>query len=315
MSIAAVGRMILSKLAWSGRATVAVAMLASFQACGGEDSGERSSSEPPAGPLPIEELETTFVDEYCRTVEPCCGTALREYDEVACREGMSDAMRFFMNKVQLGLQVYDAQNAGECVAAMKRGALGCEEPQVCNQMFHGLIPPGSSCVESWDCARGDAFVAACSLIGDQSPASSGPRACEQYVLVGEGDACIATCHGGAPDGGNRQCSKLADAPPGIIPACDKDAGFACDEGTQRCAPHVAEEPGGVGAPEGGSCRSDKDCRPDLACDEENQTCVPGVPLGAACDRVHGLSCADGARCEDSICRPTPEGLAASFGCN
>jgi len=238
-------------------------------------------------PIAIGDFETAYVEAYCAKLVRCgvwedeqtCldvdfGHARSSYTVIPAATAAVDA----------GKATYDANAAGDCVAAF--ASSGCDyasdhDADACAKAFVGLAAIGAACANDQECSSGS-----CSI------AYSGPSRCPSGVCVAPptiGNSCSTgtycgpnaycdgtTCRargqaGDRCDSGYGQCADDLD--------CVPDAGFM---GPGRCRPEVAD--GESCVPGGGSSYPVSCVEIGDFCSSESKTCTRFRRLGESCSQ-------------------------------
>lgn len=263
-------------------------------ACGGDEG------------IPLSEFADRYIAAYCENRTTC--DAAVSVDACIAR---NVARRQLEQSVLEGRIVYDPAAAAACVTA--RAKVTCDftdkawlyGPEVCDDVFIGVVADGGACFVASDCQSGRCVAPACG-------AACCAGTCASTVAPGEvGQACGngkcvagAYCDGGTclafvPGGGtctdtfycasgfgcrNGVCVDFPDRGEACVGYC---AGFGdrCDVATLTCVPKQGL---------GGACSSKDHCQDPLYCG--TGTCRAPAPAGGMC-MVGTIPCAAGTFCE------------------
>lgn len=228
------------------------------------------------------------VEDLCREVVSVLGERVAQCEGVAVAwaqwEFSSDlTCARWGESVSAGRMGYDESAGVQCIRDLQ--SMSCDQlfasngpPGACAQAIWGLVPAGSACSTSEECASGTYC---------NSPSGCGGT-CRAYVSLGQ------VCYDSSISGSYVSCSQGLNCMPDPAPAT-----------TSRCqAPILA----GYGCPNGYGCAD------GLYCDKSTgvpatYTCKADPTSGQACG--NGLICADGLYCYrnsstpliDKTCQP------------
>ncbi|MCK5690920.1 hypothetical protein KAI87_16685 [Myxococcota bacterium] len=244
-----------------------MAMIASltFVGCDSDDDA--------ADPVAFEDLSAAYAAGYCTWIFSCCDTAeIAEFGiatEAACLTELTgeldDDLADIEGAIGSGAVIYDADDAGTCMAAIEAVACGDDiedafDTPACETLFRGTVAAGSACVDSSECAGDDSW-------------------CDDDVCVIDTETIVAV--GGSCADGDAYCddglfcndSAVCAAMPVDGEECNWGncaAGFACDTATDTCGDPLAN---GIACGDDGECVSDYcDWDTDLCADEPAPMC-------------------------------------------
>jgi hypothetical protein len=266
----------------------ALGALVSAAACGGSTGGGGGGSSGATTSDPVD--ETTFADQFCTLLEPCCADAGLSTNGQSCRVWIALAA---------SQGSYNASAAGACLAA-GRAASGqpgfctnAVDPPSCSQVFRktGTVAAGGACAKDSECApsadgnKVQCFVQTQFVDGGTSQTG----ACEVQIQTGAAGTspCVGTFSGGMGVTVT-QYDWSGEPPPATAYLCDANSGVHCDGKTHACT---------AAAPVGASCSTTTDCVSSAYCNFGGgpAQCVPRVALGAAC--TGSASCVADAYCD------------------
>lgn len=239
---------------------------------------------------------SSFVDQYCGLIEPCCSAAGLPATGSQCQLFVS---------AETSQASFDATAAQACLTAAQAEqaagtfctTLGGDIP-ACSQAFqqaNGTAQPGQACTEDSDCAPAPNGGATCF---DQGLAADGGIAesetCVQTLpgQVGEGP-CIGTQNGDVTTYSWSGTSGL----PQKAYVCNEADGTSCDFVSQVC---VALAP--VGQP----CTGDSTCVASAYCNESTSSpvCAPRLADGSSCAAAP-TGCLTTSECDSTTNTCTP----------
>ncbi|MEW5851345.1 MAG: hypothetical protein AB2A00_21330 [Myxococcota bacterium] len=198
---------------------------------------------------------------------------------------------------------------------------GVQLPDVCNEVFHGLVEEGGECELTHECQAGlfcrptrdDGTGAVCkrkvALGGacDGRDECEGDGFCENAACrapLGNGESCLDPYGYTLPCGPGFVCSNGTCNPYGDVGALCGSAGAPCKiglvcarsgNGVDRCANPIAQ---------GGECDNDTQCADCLRCGVGG-SCEPYLMFGEGCSK-DADACGPGLRCSDaSLCEVVP----------
>ena len=238
-------------------------------------------SEGTAGqPIPKAELPGKVANLLCDSMATCCKNSGFTVSTADCKSYYVQQLGESLNENDPSRVVYDAQAAGDCLAAVS-GKIQCgevdeDDAPACERIFRGTVAAGQPCNESQECA----------FIGGERASCESPDGIAQAVCTARssgsstpaargklGEACIGTCEEGECDFG-----VVAPAPgPGVpVPQpdpviCYRDDGLFCNAGT--CASLVNLN---------GPCSDYAACQGTAFCDFNVQLCLAPRPNGETC---------------------------------
>lgn len=264
-------------------------VFATAAACGGNTTTQSPTNmgtgmDPgPAVPVAETDFESAYVDAFCGVSTQCCAPGTAPTAE-QCRANI--LMNGGMPPSRPPNTVYDANKAGECVAAVRRLTTNCliTNPQddaiseLCNAIYVGTLAPGAACQAEGACVPPAKGIARCQVPGGDN--AVGTSVCTVIPVGEQGDPCLM------PGFGLR------------VAICDADVGLFCDTsgapGTGTCVAQRHE-----GEPCDGLYPDDV-CAPGLTCGEPApRVCIKLLPLGAACNGYARL-CESGS-CVHDVC--------------
>jgi hypothetical protein len=252
-----------------------------------------------------------FAQQYCALIEPCCADAGLSTSGQACNALLSEGAG------------YNAANGQACLDATKQAEGTADfcttvggNLAACKNVFSspggggGTVQPGQPCKFDTDCAPGSGAGAGAICYFSSGLDGGTSEVCVQTLPGKAGQMpCVETkTANGSASGFN------SGAPPSLGYVCNTADGVACNFTThactalaatgQTCATDVdcvtgdycnfAGAGGDVCAArlaDGASCAGalGNACQPTSICDTTSQTCVAGLPSGAAC--TSGEPCA------------------------
>ena len=304
-------------------AAMAIAMGAA--ACNGGGGG--------GGPITIDQLPA-------REAAVLCDYAARCGLDTTVQEGLlgsaggdctSSFTLYFANSVfaqyQLavarGTLTYDADQAGECLAAfdgLACGSFAGTAPPACEATLVGHVTDGGACTFSQECSATSQCTGAsgmtCGMCTHvpQAGESCATTACASALYCDGTHTCVARLVAGSPcDPTMSMCAAGTTCMPAMIggttgtctvpaPNTTTCAGATCaagqlcafESGMFTCRPPRID----------GTCNAQvfggSDCAGPTSCDATTMRCVPYPTLGQACTNV----CAAPARCVSHLCQPS-----------
>lgn len=248
-------------------------------------SSKVSSTNDPtaAAPVPLDQFCTTYANEICDTLAPCCKAASLPTDTAKCKANLVAMCQTSVGKMQARGDTYDAKQGGVCIAAFGAEIDNCKEkPRTdpaydaaehsCDGVFKGTVAVGGSCDTSNDCAQPASGSDKVHCVFSSSSGGPAPTTgvCTLEHLAAAGEACGSTSTGG----GYVSCST------GLTCKYDSSGKGTCTA------------PGAKGA----ACDFATDCQTGLACSPDTHQCSDPAPIGGKC--TYGSSaCVDGAYCD------------------
>jgi hypothetical protein len=227
----------------------------------------------------------------CAMYAPCCEATSTGFDQAGCEHWVTGVQGAFWQGD------FHADVADTCLAQL-RGALA--DPQRCATVSYDDATFETICADAFTTpSRGGAPPgAACDQDADCDPPPKGAVEC----ALGVCRATVPTKEVGASPCGP---SPVVPSPPGIVYACDSQAGLWCDrgaaEGAGVCAAKVGD---GAFCPFANACDETSLCVGGVchALPTAGEACLNGVP-GA------GGFCAAGHACNPStlVCEANPTG--------
>ena len=267
-------------------------------ACGGENSGGASPSQP----VTNNDMATALSSAFCEGIVGCCSRYGYPSDTAACKNTLQTLLSAQMTTLfGTGHYTYDANAAGACVAAYRNAAEACTSHEAegavetaCQKVYMGNVALGGSCSASGECVQNETRSVTCNAgvcaLPTDNTFSYGQRAHGKL-----GEACQSTCisygNGGSSCGGSASASTAAAD-------CWANEGLVCGAGSICvAAPAVGESCSGYCAPgaycsgatcvaqdAAGSCKSASDaCLSTSYCDSTTDMCTPKKADGATCN--------------------------------
>lgn len=233
---------------------------------------------------------TSFADQYCNLIEPCCAHEGLSTSGLNCRGLLEPGPRNIM---------YDETVGGPCLDALRQAQSAPDFcvtlggiPSACLRLFRegapGGRPPGQPCQSDGDCAPAPGGEAYC---GDFNTLDGGTNHLCVQTLTGTAvnAPCVGDTTGALTTG---FFIKEPDSPPpGPAYLCDLSQGVICDRGTRICTASY-----GVGSP----CTGDSHCVSTAYCElSQPPMCVARSAIGTAC--ANSESCISTAYCDGSHC--------------
>jgi hypothetical protein len=229
------------------------------------------------------EFQSKIVHALCDNVQNCCRAAGRGFDALNCHRTVVQTFVVPLTDTSL---LYDSKQAGGCVQAVTQAAQACQSVDVstCYDAFVGMLPPGSACRTSFECAAGPSGYAVCGSDGT----------CAQPPRGMPGQACAYTC---IDDGGTPHCrSVFYGVSAATQAACHTQDGLVCiagSNGVGTCQPAALD------------CKQnpEQSCPAGQMCDVESSRCYTPVAVGGAC--APGVAiCGPGGYCAAGLCYPS-----------
>ena len=290
-------------------------------------------------PIPVSEFCAELARNVCAVMRPCCQASPFAFDETRCRAVSRSLCEARRTKAQDDGYVYDAINAGRCVAGTPALVRSCElvdwalDPlsfrvaDACQNVWHGDLRLGEPCSGKSlaECAPTEAhdqkvlcFSGTCRVFtflkgGEDcasfgvGPSSCAPCGCAHgLVCRGDPQRCTALYHPlGAACQVDGECAPPRSPP---LRRCDCGDGRACLAGELgRCAllPGIGSKC--IASTAGGGPAV---CALGARCDhDKGDVCVEAKPLGASCSE--NGDCITG-RC-GGVC--VPSGIADPTTCD
>lgn len=288
---------------------------ASIAGCG----GQQASGSDPTGAVQYGDFSVQLAQAFCGGISGCCVAGGFATDTASCVTTFITLFDAQLATRQASANVaYSSVMAGTCVAAYRKAALDCYNPdaamdasEVCSNVFVGTIALGGACATSEECLADAAqnvrcVTGVCSVASTLVPVADGPRGklggicgatCESYA---SGRAtCISRPRRDAAtppvscwvDDGLACSSGLCVAIPTLGQPCSDVSRCATDsycDGT-NCVPQIAT----------GSCSIYDACQSSSYCDTTTYQCTPLKPDGATC--ISSTECSGG-DCLEERCR-------------
>lgn len=269
------------------------AALVSLAGCPSGGGGSLSGA-----PIPYDQFGKVASDKLCAAVQSCCDQNGFTDEAKNCSQASAVALQANMEeqKAKHPDYVYDAQKAGNCVAAIAAVYSTCNIKSVdtdlpdCEAFFRGTKPTGASCTTSTECASTGTGGVRCAGAVTSGAADGGVSKtsgiCVATKQAAEGDPCLGY-------------SADTKADPGTVYG-DCDSGsteFYCATSEKKC-----KRRGGAGTvcvvTNGTSTVSDGTaCAKGFNCDYTSKACVALPGAGEACQG--GYSCGEGAYCDQA----------------
>jgi hypothetical protein len=275
---------------------------------------------------------SSFTQQYCQLLEPCCAQAGLSTTGALCESFAGAAF---------AQGTFDQASAQTCLAGIQAESsagtfcttLGNDIP-ACAQVSmvaSGTTPPGGTCTDDSDCAKAAGGGATCfdqfnfddggtsqtQTCIQTLPGQAGQGPCIGVVsgdvttydwsgtgaLPTEGVLC-ATADGLTCSSATQKCVALA----AVGQACGQDSDCVtsayCASGTeQQCTPRIADGASCTIAPDG--------CLTTSYCDSASSTCKPQLGSGSAC--TVDQQCTSGA-CINDACSGGSNDLALGLLC-
>ena len=233
----------------------------------GACSGKTTS----AAPVALADLPSAYAHAVCDSIKGCCDDANFKYDDASC---VTAAQKEIQDELSAFAGTYDANAAGDCVAAVRENAASCtarkSSDDSCGRVFSGTKQLGEACnTHISDCALSSAGTVSCESWFNAT--SAGGTQCVLYRTAQTGDPCSSTSTTGNPPPSTQGDCFLSTSP------------FFCDPASSTCQPRRAQ---------GTACDSALECASGLLC--VNKLCSPPPTLNQPCD--DGFECADGLYC-------------------
>ncbi len=242
----------------------AFAFVGALAACSSDGDGSSSGGSATA---------SGYAKSYCELMQPCCVQAGFKGDMTMC--GLFAG----------GQAGYDAAAGERCLSTMRERAKDgtlCSNMPPCNDVFRGgggSAKPGEACSKDADCASVEGGVVRCQ--------GSGAEAYCQVSRPGkEGDSpCVASVVGPITT------HVPGETAEGFV--CADTDGLTCDWTTKACRRFAGD---------GESCAGMGDCAAGLWCGSTG-LCQRRAAAGTPCMDGYDDSCAEGHKCEGSLCVP------------
>jgi hypothetical protein len=243
--------------------------------CSGNTDGS-GGGKGAATPIAQADLAARASDAVCNNIGKCCADWGFQYNAAKCAEGLKASVQESIDRAASASGVtYNANTAGECVAAYAAWVTACTGTaaqqqafeKACNSIWTGTKAAGQPCTEDFECAGAESGSAFCATMPSLPDAGTS----------GGGSTCMA--ESAPPQRGTKggPCSAT------MCPSSQD--GYSC-------APTVPTP----GAPVGAAyCWVDD----KLFCDPKSWQCVDLVPVGGSCPEM--LACEKGAYCKAGTC--------------
>jgi hypothetical protein len=282
------------KQAWWSYGRVVLGATLGLSAC---SSGTQGGST--AGPVPQAEFPAQAAATMCDGLGRCCRSQGFAFDDTACRSAWQTTVA--SNTPTSTAVAYDANAAGECLAALRSVLAACGDADTvdsdaCSRMYVGSKPAGAACTESEECAApadGYAYcsesVVAMGVDGGVSGGASSVCVVELPTVHGAlGQSCSLTC---ASDASGESCSSSFSASTDGGASMGA-ANVACytNDGLYCSSAYTCQKLSEVG----GSCDGYAGCVSTAYCDSTTNLCAVRGEPGATCSGW--LSCVDTAFC-------------------
>jgi len=244
--------------------------------------GGCKSADDDAAPVSQNELPGAVANLVCDSLGACCSSAKLVFDSTNCHAAESALIRNKLRETLTPAVKYDAQAAGDCVAALKKDSVcgstdNADAIPACERMFIGTLAEGQPCTNSAECAgQGSCtedpttFERVCRVL------SAGNAA---WIRGKLGDSCQGSCEDAA------SCSSTPvpgdvfvdpNAPAATPVACYYSDSLYCD-GTCKKVKAIGE-----------ACATSNACEDGLFCDFDPGICAAPHPNGATC--IGGFEC-------------------------
>lgn len=279
-------------------------------ACGGSVTQEQ------AAPVAEKDLAAAYAHAFCDDIGPCCAASGYTADVAKCeRNAQSLIQGFLVDPLQKSAVAYDANAAGECMAALRAKIRACattfdDVSSACKHIFSGTRPLGASCVSSAECAASPDGEVQCDGIS-----GAAGSICRVHVAPKGGEPC-------GPGGSKADVHTVGACEFGESDAfaCDfrsgtclrrRAIGESCDL-TSECVPGAFCDARACKAriALGGACTPAGGCADSLRCDPETRTCAPQLANGSACTTDADCS---GGRCNSAKCESSAYGKLTCTG--
>lgn len=234
-----------------------------------------------AEPIPQAELPKRVANLLCDSLAGCCKSSGFPVDLAACKAAYTAELRDDLTDDDQRRVHYDAQAAGDCLAAVASniqcGEVDDDDAPACERIFVGSVALGQPCDGSRECAPVAGRSVYCESDDGVSPAVCTASSAITPPHGKAGDACSITCF-------ESDSCAVGDAPvplpgPGGVPepqtdpvACYRTDGVFCDAG--RYAPLVAV---------GEVCDGYEACRGTAFCNFNTRLCTAPQPNGSPCE--------------------------------
>ncbi len=248
-------------------------------------------------PIPYDQFGKVAAEKLCAAVQSCCNQNGFTDEAKACNQTSAAALQASMDeqKAKHPDYVYDAQKAGNCVAAVAavystcntKGADTGDTPD-CDGFFRGTKPLGSSCSSSSECAASGPGTVRCAGLSSSSSADGGTSTtsgvCIATKKAAEGDPCLSYAADTKPD------------PAKVYGDCDYGSDdLYCDTVDKSCKKRGAAGATCVVTVGTNTTSNAIACAKGFTCDYASKACVALPGVGEACQG--GYNCAEGAYCD------------------
>jgi hypothetical protein len=236
---------------------------------------------------------SSFVQQYCQLIAPCCAKAGKPSDGSQCEA--------FFNAFTSN-EVYDATKGQACLDAARAKSndpdfcTNSGSDPACNGVYSkagaaGGKAPGALCTDDSECASSTEGAVTCKSTYDSKGAVT--KTCQVQIDGKEGDTpCLGTKDGNLT---SFTTSSSTDPPPPPPPkgyVCDVAKGIYCDSKSVACK-KIAD----IGA-DCDTSSTQYACVKTAYCDFSTKKCVARPALGADCTPF-STPCADKAYCDDT----------------
>jgi len=239
--------------------------------------------------IPQSELPSRIASLQCESLAGCCQSSGFAFDTAACKAAVTADFQEEIGEELQRRVVYDAQAAGDCLAAVGPqvmcGELEDVSAPACERIFRGTIPLGQACNSDNECVPVAGQRATC-YSADGVAAEVCTDLSTTNARHGQaGEACFSTCSEGGECG-----AVVGPAPgPGVpVPAmepatCYRDDGLYCSA-LDGCSPLLDV---------GETCMDYDSCRGDAFCDFTTGVCTA--------PRADGEECTGDSECQSGSC--------------
>ncbi len=265
---------------WWVALTTAAGAISLFGCSGGDTRGSTAT------PVPQDQFSGQVAAAICDGLAGCCRTSGFAFDLENCRSAWQTAMS--SEAPTSTAVVYDANAAGECLAALRQyvSACGTGTPSVtagCDRVYVGTKPAGAACESDEECARpaqGYAYCDDTPIVGSDGGTSASPAVCvvdPPLVHGARGQGCSMTC---TTDGSGGSCS--ASVPP-VEGTPTPTPNVACftDDGLYCSSSFTCQALGALGA----TCSGWGSCVDQAFCGAAG-VCEAKKPDGQACSGAY-----------------------------
>jgi hypothetical protein len=261
-------------------AICAIGIIGLSVACGGGSSGTGGGSN-------VATSSSSFLQQYCDLLVPCCSTINKTGDSNKCQQ----LFGAFVGSAQ-----YDAAAGGKCLdelhAAQSKPTfcnLDSTDSPDCSNVFAtgggGTKQPGEPCSQDSECASQPDGKVRCETSFDSKGGQT--RICQDQIVGKAGDTpCVGTKDGNV----TTFSGTSATTPPPKGYVCDVANSIYCDGTSLKCT---------AMADVGGACTgSSYSCVKTAYCDTSIMKCAARLAVDADCSKAFS-GCVDGAYCDQT----------------